>query len=329
MIEIKENNTKKEHFIPRCYLKNFSSSGYMNKCGKKSENQMLVYNKENRKKYISRVYDVACENYFYDLDKVDNIEDKLIIETTLGEIESNFINLLNKFINICEEKENINSALITTKKERAEFSYYIVIQLLRTKKFREIQKNFYQKMLDQRLVFYKLFRKNYFDEDINLNAGDILINGKTIHLERLFDDELIDEMSLFILDSYWTFIYNDTSVPFIISDNPVCRIPILDNYGINNEMELSSFMSNSLEINFPLNNKISLHIYRNKSIFYKQLGEALNNRLILVGKEDLIHDMNKYQCIMADERVFFRCEDDSLIDLYFNDSVTNKKYSIF
>lgn len=326
MIEI---NTKKEHFIPRCYLKNFSSSGYMNKCVKKSENQVLVYNKLKKNKYVSRIYDIACENYFYDLDNVDNIEEKLIIEKALGEIESGFSNLLDKFIRICDNKENINSALITKRSEREKFAYYIVIQLLRTKKFREIQKNFYQKMLDQRLTFYKLFRKNYFGEDINLSAGDILINGKTIHLERLFDDELIDEMSLFILDSYWTFIYNDTLVPFIISDNPVCRIPILDNYGINNEMELSSFMSNSLEINFPLNNKISLHIYRNKSIFYKQFGKALNNRLILVGKEDLIHDMNKYQCIMADERVFFRCKDDSLIDLYFNESVTNKKYSIF
>lgn len=119
---------------------------------------MLVYNKKSKKKYVSRVFDIACENHFYDLDDVNN-EEKVMIEKILSEMEYKFNELLKRFINICTQKENINSALITTKKEREEFSYYIAIQLIRTKKYRKEQKDFVENIVN--------ILENFFLEDEN------------------------------------------------------------------------------------------------------------------------------------------------------------------
>lgn len=136
------------------------------------------------------------------------------------------------------------------------------------------------------------------------------INDKTIHLEALFDDKLIDEFSSFISNYYWTFIYNNTSIPFIISDNPVYIMNFYDKCK-------DSYLNNTFQINFPLNTRIVLHIYAEDSVLYKRFKNSFNNRLMLINDEETIHSLNMNQCIMSDERIFFSPENEALIDVYF------------
>ena len=269
--------------------------------------------------YGSTVYDSACENYFYDLDNKDE-KHKKIFEEEFSLIEISFSNLLNRFINICKNKENYESSLITTKKEREEFSYYLTIQLLRTKKFRELNKEVNQKSFDNYMYFYKMYKEKYLNEELRYKEMVIQVNSKKKHLNILVDDDIIAMITGFISNSYWTFIYNDTSNPFIISDNPVCRIPYINEN--NSKRRIEPFRSDFFQLFIPLSPNISLCVYREDSIFCKKFTNKLHNRLTIINNIDLINNINKYQCIMGHEKIFFNSENEYLIKEYCSDDLT-------
>lgn len=62
--------TKKEHYVPRCYLKNFSST----------PEHINVFDKHKMQIRLNqKLLDVAMENHFYDLD-FDSIFNKATLE---------------------------------------------------------------------------------------------------------------------------------------------------------------------------------------------------------------------------------------------------------
>lgn len=50
-------DTKKEHYVPRCYLKNFILEN----------DKIQVFDKYKMQVRSQRIMDVAMENYFYDI----------------------------------------------------------------------------------------------------------------------------------------------------------------------------------------------------------------------------------------------------------------------
>ena len=50
--------TKKEHYVPRCYLDRWGNN----------KGQVVVYDKKIKSSRVNRIYDVACERYYYDID---------------------------------------------------------------------------------------------------------------------------------------------------------------------------------------------------------------------------------------------------------------------
>lgn len=58
------SETKKEHYVPRCYLNNFTFK----------EDRIHVFDKSNTTiRRNQNIFDVAMENYFYDVDMVKEI----------------------------------------------------------------------------------------------------------------------------------------------------------------------------------------------------------------------------------------------------------------
>lgn len=51
-------DTKKEHYVPRCYLKHFEADN----------GKIKVFDKKIMQVREQRIFDVAMENYFYDID---------------------------------------------------------------------------------------------------------------------------------------------------------------------------------------------------------------------------------------------------------------------
>lgn len=68
------DKTKKEHYVPRCYLENW----------KNNKGQVWVYDRRLKKTRINNVYDIACERYFYDIDYKKLSVQKLKLLEKLG-----------------------------------------------------------------------------------------------------------------------------------------------------------------------------------------------------------------------------------------------------
>lgn len=55
----------------------------------------------NKKTYDSNVYNIACENLFYDIKNASANNERQIFEKTFGEMETTFVVLLKMFIRRC------------------------------------------------------------------------------------------------------------------------------------------------------------------------------------------------------------------------------------
>ena len=337
MIYIRENIVKKQHYVPRFYLRKFSK---INDNDNDKKNKILVFDKKNKKKYSSSVYNIACENYFYDIENGTTVKEKQVVESAFSDLETKFSILLNKLINRCEQKENYFTALMSTKKEREEFSFYIIMQLLRTKKYRKKTSKTTMKLLNDMLSFlvmdYELKSK---DKKIDINEINVGVDEKLLHLEVLMDENFIEELTGFITNSCWIFIHNKTEIPFATSDNPICRVPrIIDEnylfYNQSNEicmkkqLSLTELISPFLEINFPLSPDVSLKIIRDKVPNYEKW-KKLKNRLVPVERVDIINAVNQYQFSMAYEKVFINPNYEYLINNYYKDNFIINENLIF
>ncbi|MGG5461840.1 DUF4238 domain-containing protein [Clostridium sp. B9] len=305
---MKDNITKKQHYIPRSYLKEFSK---INDNSDDKKNKILVFDKLRKKSYGSNVYDIACENLFYEIENAPTITERQIFETTFSEMESKFLVLLKKFRRLCEEENNYFNALITTKEQRLEFSFYIVLQWIRTKKYRDIIRNFNDNAMTKIMKFYK---EEFLGEKFDTNNKGYKIDEKIMHLNSLLDSNYIGALTNFISNSHWMFIKNETQTPFITSDNPVCRIPkyyVDEIYG----EKIYPIFSDTLEINFPLSPNILLRIFRNQTSNYEKL-KKFRNRVVPVKEIEMVDIINQFQCIMANEKIFINPEYKNLLEKY-------------
>lgn len=113
-------STKKQHYVPQFYLKNFSDESL----------QLYVLNKNQKKIYKSSVRDICSKNNLYEIkwQKKPTGQEAFIlknsIENSLCEMEGRYANVLQKVISICSNENNIN-ALILNKYEKEELAEFI------------------------------------------------------------------------------------------------------------------------------------------------------------------------------------------------------------
>ena len=85
-----KNAHKSHHYIPQCYLKNFSENGIC----------LFVYNKDYSKSYVQAINKTCCIKDFYTLPKIycENQLEPLFLECEYfaKEIEPKYSVLLNK-----------------------------------------------------------------------------------------------------------------------------------------------------------------------------------------------------------------------------------------
>ena len=114
---------KKQHYVPQFYLRNFDANV-------KKNPSIYCFNVLNCNSVISNINKVAQKSYFYasENDK-NNMENKL----------SNIENELNKHIKLLVK--NKNHKYLNNLQVRADLSYYMSIQFVRTAEKREFFKN--------------------------------------------------------------------------------------------------------------------------------------------------------------------------------------------
>ncbi|WP_217517359.1 DUF4238 domain-containing protein [Vibrio metschnikovii] len=184
---------KGQHLVPACYLKSFVAKQTKHK-NKNFEPGVYVSSKSLDSGWKMRGvnHDEFKISYFYNLS--DDSIDRPQVENYLSSIERKYSFFLRKLIN-----GDVDDELLSY------FTYFSFIQSVRV----EIFINRCQSMVDKLSGWYEIFSgQSYLDSDI---------------LNDMTKKQIMNEKFSELRDENARIICNDTSFPFITSDNPVVR----------------------------------------------------------------------------------------------------------
>jgi hypothetical protein len=220
---------KIQHYVPRLYLRNFS---VVNK-GKCS---IFCFDKVKEKVFCVKIENIAVEKYFYDTDKGKN----QIIEKMLGRLESIFNAAYGKLL----QTEDLGSLSIM---EKAAIAYFVAMQDLRTREFREFFKDM-TSQLKEKLSGYKMTAA--FKKQLETIQGEEA--AKAMQLKFMVRNA--DWYAKIVGAMKWMLLVNETKLPYWTSDHPIDRHNDIDQSPYGN----LGLLSKGIQIYFPLSTKISL-----------------------------------------------------------------------
>lgn len=118
--------TKKQHYLPQFYLKNFVGD----------KGKIWTYDRSKEKIYACNPRDIACENYLYET-RWENANSELgefvlpnHIEKQFAEQEGKYSKLLKRIVEICTNAEN-EKALICNREEKEILASFVSNMVLR------------------------------------------------------------------------------------------------------------------------------------------------------------------------------------------------------
>lgn len=279
------SDTKKEHYVPRCYLKNFATF----------EQRIDLFDKwklEVRRNQV--IMNVAMENKFYDLDllgllgKMDTQvfeksksdlmkivgtdcwedvkkiigNEKYIEKEHFSNLEDIYTPLLESII---KKSYNGNSWTIRncssmSESEKVLLSFFAGVQIIRTKRFRDTLGDMIAGAA-QTLAY----KAQMHDEDaLPKEAFEVRANPEFVKLHHsalMLDPEVVLHFAEVLLNHVWVMCVNKTSIPFYTSDDPVVKIP----HKKDEFRSYSGFASEAIEIAFPISPSLLLCMYDRKT----------------------------------------------------------------
>lgn len=316
--------TKKEHYVPRCYLKNFSST----------PEHINVFDKHKMQIRLNqKLLDVAMENHFYDLDfdsifnkatleeqekitqdlkqilETENIEETIRQLDGSQHIEKQFFSTLegvysNLLQNIIKKSYGGNTWVMKncrafSAEEKDLLAFFIAIQIIRTKSFRESLSSTYEQFV-QALAY----KTQMCEEDaLPRDAFAVSVNKDYIKLEHsgmILDPDMAVDFANAIRQHIWVMYVNKTDTPFYTSDDPVVNIP----HKHDRFISYSGLSSDGIEIIFPISPMLLLGMYDAKT--YSTL---FADKSFMQADIELVEYFNRAQIIHC-QRCVFSCSDD-------------------
>jgi len=213
--------SKKQHYVPRFYLKGFLH----NDC-----EQLLVFDKVQNKTFLKNIEEVCEQNYYYSYrDNKKNYNDyNYLVEDYLSRKEYEFSLVFEKIIKNIEDhyykSKEMKRLFHEDRQNLLEFLYY---QILRVPKY--IDKLFFNG-----IKYLKELNKKYNRVQ---NEKEIVNDLKSIMFPRLFNNvqEFISIMNkrnlaFFIIDKNITECFVSTDNPVLITNSEinVDRVGIID-----------------------------------------------------------------------------------------------------
>lgn len=207
------NETKKEHYVPCCYLWNFS---FCKNHKKTQQSPVYVFDKVLNKSFVRAVHDVASEYYFYDNDELENNK-KLLENFFCKQVEVEYSTCLKRIIDRIDK--NTKSVILSD--DKSTLSALFAIQYVRTLAYR----NYLAYVVGK---IKKTVPKNsiYYDR---ITKEDYI---KSIHNHELLDLKTANFFANTFEDKKWVIIVNKTSHYFCTSDNPICVITPSESLGL-------------------------------------------------------------------------------------------------
>ena len=335
-------DTKKEHYVPRCYLENFASNS----------KRIEVFDKwKLMVRHNQDIKNVAMENGFYDLDLLDMLNriDAEKSETTRRDIMSymgtncwddvvsllgdkrfvekeHFANLegvYSKLLKVIIQKSYngnrwvLRNCSAMSKNEKVLFSFFVAIQFLRTPKFRNTLADMVEGMAQTLAYKSQMSKENALPKEafaVDANRDYI----KLQHSAMILDPEVALHIAETMVDHIWIMCVNKTNTPFFTSDDPLIRIP----HKQDEFRSYSGFASDKIEIAFPISSSLLLCMYDKKTY-----GHLFNDRQFYVMQDieevnyyNMYQVINSYRCVFATEDHFATakkyCEDHPELQAY-------------
>ena len=220
------NTVKQSHLVPQCYLKNFSVN-----------NKVSAFNKRNNCILTNQnISEVATQNKFYDLSEDDLNELRSIIPDITKQYIENYLSKtvepkLAEFINkisMIDLKGLVNKYNVCfSNDDKYNFNLFLVYQLFRTRKCRELLAQIIGKMQAAKM------------------QKKLLINAS-----------LFENIAKELMEYQWLIYVNTTDIEYITSDNPV----IIYDATLEGQIRLPVSFSGGLQILYPLTKRLLLSI---------------------------------------------------------------------
>lgn len=321
--------TKKQHYVPRCYLENFSIPDTY---------KINVYDKKSKISRVNSINDVASENYFYDVKfsdvlteniinelknigvSIDTLDNEQYIEHYMSEaIEGTFSTILRDIISKVKSITPwyIKNCFFISEEQKMNLSICLAVQYVRTKSVRE-------GILESSDCMLQLL------DDINANQelkNSMIIsqeNLKLIHGKMIFDKENIFHLASSFYSLKWVLGINKTSKHFYTSDSPIgtkahINHPFLSMNGLD---------SPGVEAFFSMSPEIILVMYDGE--YHKEIVDK-DRTYWIITEEDNVDYYNSLSVMESQRCIFSDKSDFSLIEemvkrnpLIFENSTTTE-----
>lgn len=243
---------KAHHYIPQCYLKNFSSNGKF----------LWIYDKSISKIYQQAIDKTCCINDFYTLPPdSDQNTDRLFLECEFfaKNVEPQYNSLLKKIVEKYNKWVQTKAEeTVLSPKEKYEFANYLTIQWFRTPETRERNQQLNNTILSQEIELMKAFLavKNndpsYYDLDVKYTMDPVLEHAQS----SFYDLELIESFARALENNYWEF-YVSAKDDILTSDYPI----IAEHHVPNVRMTYEGLACYGSELSFPISKNIILVIW--------------------------------------------------------------------
>jgi hypothetical protein len=223
------NKIKNQHYVPRFYLKNFINS----------KDKVFVYDKFVKRVFESKVKNIANENYFYDIDLLDEITGvDQFLEKYFHPLESKISKLL---VELIEDLKNKNFIKLS-RELKAELAIYLTYQHLRTREQREQMRQMIDSLTNA-IGKIQLDELGHSDNNFVIDIDDAKFQASMI-----LDRNNVEEIANILNNHIWIVLENKTDYNFYTSDHPLVRRGHIKRPG----MSMNGLASEGIEIAFPI-----------------------------------------------------------------------------
>lgn len=303
---MKKQITKKQHFVPKCFLKHFTQN---------DEETINIFDINICQLRTKKISEEFYQNYFYDRDNE--------VEDILQSIESNASPLIDKiikenkslleYIDLDISNQNTkkysqtNNSIEPKIKNKINLLKFINLLLSRTPVAQEKSIAHIQAWFQS--VSKESLRLNHFNPD----------EAKKTSLEIKKDSGIISSLALgsipasvLLFDMSFHLVKNRTSTDFFIADHPAFSY----NWFYRNlkHPEVTGIHSRGFQLFLPLSPKLLLCLYDSKVYKYGSRNEFVTN----LNNPTDIEILNSFQIFSAKSIIGFSSKDsDSYIKLMF------------
>lgn len=306
--KMKNDKTIKQHFIPQCYLRNFSPN----------DSNLFTYDKIEGKSFCNRIKNVAYKKCFYDLpekfisnlDSIPSGNQFYEKEFFASNVEGQYDVILKKIIERRKsllKNGHINE--IITQQEKEIFAQLIAIQFLRMPDIRDKYSDALKKGVESRLDIMKSVLSNsnpeHEKEIENIEVKYDQDYDPVLHSEMYANEKLYQDISNEILNKHWIYFIAENN-DFYTSDNPI----VIKEHITNQPSSYEGFGMKGVEIVFPISSSILLTMWDNNH--FEKIQQTPDSFSEISGKQ--IREYNSFQYIYSNRQTYSYNNNFSLIE---------------